>query len=255
MPWLRPRRVRAALTGYVARLQLARRRTPISKEWGFDRGQPIDRHYIDLFLTRFSARPGYAIGSIHGRVLEIGGRDYVDRFGIAGEHPGPGVVHQVDVLHENPANPDSTIVGDLEQLGTLPEDAFDCILCTQVLCVVWDVQAAVRQLHRALRPGGVLLLTVPGITKAVTPDRDNWGDWWRFTSSSARRLVQEAFPHGTVEVEAYGNLQAATFFLHGFAAHELSPAELELRDPEYEILIGVRATKNPGSEQTRALPM
>jgi len=226
-----------------ARARLGDRRVPVSQEFGFDRGQPIDRHYIDAFLARFACRPGYVSGDIAGRVLEIGGREYADRFGVAGAAPAPGVVHRVDVLHESEINAEGTIFGDLASPGTLPAETFDCIICTQVLPVIWDTRTVLANLHRALRPGGVLLLTVPGITRSLVPDRDHWGDFWRFTSASAHRLGTEAFPGGLIDVEAYGNLQAATHFLHGFAAHELLPAELDLRDPAFEVIIAVRARR------------
>lgn len=218
-----------------ARAGLGFRTVPVSREYGFDRGTPVDRHYIDDFLGRFAPVGGYAEGRIGGAVLEIGGRAYADRF--AGGAP------RVDVLHADASNPEATIVGDLTQPGVLAADTYDCAICTQTLQVIWDVPAALAQLHAALRPGGVLLITVPGISAAVTPDRDYWGDWWRFTSGSMRRLAQEAFPGGDVHVEAYGNVLAATCFLHGIAAEELASGELDLRDPAYEVVVGVRATR------------
>jgi SAM-dependent methyltransferase len=229
------------------RWSLADRRVPVSACWGFDRGLPIDRHYIESFLARFAPQEGYACGDLHGRVLEVGDRQYVDRFATVAERPGPGVVHHVDVLHENAANTAATVVGDVTDSDTLPAGAFDCIVATQVLCVIWEVRAALENLHRALKPGGVLLLTAPGITSALRPDRDHWGDWWRFTSSSLRRLLEDAFPGGRVQVEGYGNLQSATFFLHGLAAGDLSVQELDLRDPDYEVTIAGRAVKARGA--------
>jgi SAM-dependent methyltransferase len=243
---LRPlaRFARTAVSRRRIRLGTGDRRVPLSRQFGYDRGTPVDRHYIEGFLARSSPRTGYAVGAIQGRVLEIGGRDYVDRFGVAGDAAAPGVVHHVDVLHENAGNPEATIIGDLTVPGTLPDDTYDCIICTQVLPVLWEPGRAVEHLHRALKPGGTLLVTVPGITKALTPDRDHWGDWWRFTSSSLRRLAVEAFgPDGQVFVEGFGNLQAATFFLHGLTVEELGPAGLDLHDPDFEVCIGLRAIK------------
>ncbi|MBA2514122.1 MAG: methyltransferase domain-containing protein [Solirubrobacterales bacterium] len=208
---------------------------PISRQYGFDRGVPVDRHYIDAFMRRHGSFPGYATGSIRGRVLEIGGRDYVDRFGAE--------LERVDVLHESDANPEATIVGNLTDPGVLPAEAFDCIVCVQTLHVIYDVPAVLRELHRALRPGGALLATGPGITRSCLPDRDHWGDWWRFTSLSLERLVREAFPGGQVHVEAYGNVLAAVAFLHGLAAEELRPHELEVRDPDFEVIVAARAVK------------
>jgi hypothetical protein len=40
-----------------------RRTTPLSNGWGYERGRPVDRYYIDGFSR--------GTGSIHGRVLEI----------------------------------------------------------------------------------------------------------------------------------------------------------------------------------------
>lgn len=229
--------------GRVPQIQAARRRTvgarltPMSNVYGFDRGTPIDRRYIEWFLTRFAGACGYAEGSIGGRILEIGGREYADRFGAQGSC--------IDVLHADAANPEATIVGDLTDEAVIDEGVYDCIICTQTLQVIWDVKAALRTIHRGLKPGGALFVTVPGITKACLPDRDHWGDYWRFTRSSMRQLCEDAFPGGKVEVEAYGNVVSAVMFLYGFAAEELAPAELSVRDPDFEVIVAVRARKAP----------
>jgi hypothetical protein len=46
-----------------------------------------------------------------------------------------------------------------------------------------------------------------------------------------------------VEVDSYGNLQSATFFLHGLSADDLSRHELDLHDPDFEVTIAARAIK------------
>ncbi len=221
-----------------------RRLTPVSTVYGFDRGLPIDRYYIEAFLARHAANPGYNGGAIHGRVLEVGGREYVDRFAILAAEPAAGRVHRVDVLHANASNPEATIVGSLTDPGALPPGAFDCIICTQTLHVIYDTRAVLRTLHAGLREGGTLLLTAPGITRSCLPDRDAWGDWWRFTAHSLQRMLGEVFDPADVHVEAYGNVLSATGFLYGFAADELRPAELDLRDPDFEVILAARATRS-----------
>jgi SAM-dependent methyltransferase len=225
------------------RLGSLRRLTPISSVYGYDRGLPIDRYYVEAFLSRFGPRPGYAAGLIQGHVLEVGGRDYVDRFGIPAAVSTPGYVHRVDVLHASDDNPLATLVGSLTDEESVPAAMFDCIICTQTLHVIFDTRAALRTLHRALRPGGGLLLTVPGITRSCVPDRDGWGDWWRFTSLSLRRLLEEVFDAERVDVEAYGNVLAATGFLYGLAAQELRAAERDARDRDFEVVVAARAIK------------
>ena len=235
----------------MVRLGNLRRLTPISQRYGFDRGLPVDRYYVEHFLARFSGEVDYAGGDIRGRVLEVGGDAYTRKFGrMQGMAGSSGTVQQVDILHVNDENPGATITGDLTKPGDLPEDAFDCVICTQTLHVIYDVRTAIRSFHRLLKPGGVVLATFPGITKACHPDRDLWGDYWRFTSLGARRLFEEVFPPAGVTVEAYGNVLTAVAFLHGLAADELRQHELDLHDPHYEVLVVVRAVKSLSDDST-----
>lgn len=206
---------------------------PISRVYGIDRGQPIDRYYIERFLAAHAH-------DIHGWVLEIADDIYTRRFG------GSRVIRS-EVLHVEEGHPKTTLVADLTRADHIPSDTFDCIICTQTLPVIYDLRAAIKTLHRILKPGGVLLATMPGISKISRYDMDRWGYYWNFTSLSAHRLFTEAFDPATIDVQVHGNVLAAIAFLHGLAAEELTQAELDYRDPDYEISIAVRAVK-PASE-------
>jgi SAM-dependent methyltransferase len=223
--------LRASPAARPVRFGTLRRLTPVSGKFGWDRGGlPVDRYYIERFLGQYA-------GDVAGRVLEVRDDAYTRRFG------GPAVT-RTDILHPTPDNPKATIVADLTAADHIPSDTFDCIVLTQVLPFIPDVQAAVRTLHRILRPGGVVLATVPGISQIVRYDMDRWGDYWRFTSLSACRIFESGFPLGDVRVEAHGNVLAATAFLQGLSTRDLEPHELDYRDPDYEVLITVRAVKH-----------
>lgn len=209
-----------------------RRLTPLCPRWGFGRGRPVDRYYIERFLESHRA-------DIRGRVLEVGSDAYTRTFG--GER-----VERRDVLHVAENGPGVTIIGDLAGGAGIPSDTFDCVILTQTLQCIFDAAAAARTVHRALRPGGVALVTVPGISKISRYDMDRWGYYWSFTTRSARRLFEDAFPGGEVSVAAHGNVLAAAAFLYGLAAEDLRPAELDHADPDYELLITVRARKASG---------
>ena len=151
-------------------------------------------------------------------MLEIAAPDYTTRFG--------SDVARSDILMAKEGNPQATIVGDLTDAPHIPDDAFDCAIVTQTLQFVYDVRSALATLHRILKPGGVLLATVPGITKISPPEDEEYGEWWHYTGRSARRLAEEAFGAGNVEVETYGNVLTAAGFLYGLAASDLHPEEL-----------------------------
>lgn len=205
-----------------------RRLTPISGTFGFDRGLPVDRYYVERFLSKHA-------NDIHGRVLEIGDDSYTRRFG------GDRVAVR-DVLHVAAGNPVATFIGDLTNAEQIPSDAFDCFVLTQTLHLIYDVRAALNTIYRILKPGGVVLTTVPGISQI---SNDTWAPYWcwAFTSLSAKRLFGEFFPPDNVELEAFGNVLAAISFLQGIAAEELRQKELDFHDPCYELLITVRAVK------------
>jgi GT2 family glycosyltransferase/SAM-dependent methyltransferase len=212
-----------------------RRVTPISRDFGYDRGLPVDRYYIEQFLARHRSL-------IRGRVLEIGDDSYTRKFG------GRRVL-AADVLHVEEGNEQATYVGDLTCADQIPSDHFDCFILTQTLHLVYDVRAALQTIYRVLKPGGVVLATLPGISQR---SRDQWADYWcwGFTRLSAGRLFAEFFPAEEIEVESHGNVLAATAFLQGLAANELSPEELEHQDPQYEMLITVRAVKAPSGARS-----
>src|SRR5215208_965701 len=99
-----------------------RRTAPVSRNFGWDRGRPVDRWYIERFLERTAA-------DIRGTVLEFGDDAYARRFGRE--------LARVDVADVNPANEQAALTADLNSPGALPEATYDCIICTQVLLLVW----------------------------------------------------------------------------------------------------------------------
>jgi len=215
---------------------LLSRLTPMSNVFGLDRGQPIDRYYIEAFLYEHRA-------DIHGRVLEIQEPTYTCKFGTQ--------VIKSDVLHITAGNPHATIVGNLETGEGIPWNTFDCIIITQTYQFIYDVKSAILNSYRALKPGGVLLATFPGISHIVRGKMmisyvDNYDictDNWRFTDASAKRLFEDIFDKKNVIVKTYGNVLTACAFLYGLAANDLKQKELDYHDPDYQLLIAVRAIK------------
>ena len=207
-----------------------RRVTPISETFGYDRGLPIDRYYIERFLQEHS-------GTIRGRVLEVGDSTYTSRFG------SDAAVERADILDVRADNPRATIVGDLTEPDRFSADAFDCVICTQTLPYIYDVHTAVRTLHRILRPGGTVLATVTSVSRIWTKGDRLYGDYWRFTSRSSRLLFEQVFDSEEIAVASYGNVLAAASFLYGLATSELRRDELDYNDPDIPLLIGIKARK------------
>ncbi|MBC7912556.1 MAG: glycosyltransferase [Pyrinomonadaceae bacterium] len=204
------------------------RTTPFSTQFGYDRGGPVDRYYIENFLEQNKER-------IKGRVLEIGDNEYTLRFG---EHR----IQQSDILHVNERNQKATFIGDLSDAPVLPDDSFDCIILTQTLHLIYQHQKALATCYRVLKPGGILLLTVPGISHI---DQGEWKDiWlWSFTQSSISRMLAEVFSPNKIAIQTHGNVLIATAFLYGMGLPEFKKEQLDENDPHYQVIVTASAIK------------
>ena len=111
-----------------------RRLSPVTDNWGAARGQPVDRAYIERFLSQHK-------GDIRGDVLEIGDSRYTLRF-------GQGRVRKSVVADASKDNGNATIIADLVDAPQIPDCAFDCVILTKALELIFDVEAALRTVSR-----------------------------------------------------------------------------------------------------------
>lgn len=223
-------RVIRNLPGRRVRWGSLRRTTPFSDCYGWDRGLPIDRYYIEGWLARHA-------DAVRGDVLEVRSPDYTVRYG--GDR-----VTQAHVVDIDETNAEATLFADLTVEGSLPDDAYDAIVMTQTLHVTADDEAGFRTLWRALRPGGTILFSGPCVGR-IDHELAEY-DSWRYTPNGLRRKLERLLPEAQSSVEGFGNVLAGAAYLYGIAVQELSPAELDVRDPSFPIVVCARIAKPAG---------
>jgi SAM-dependent methyltransferase len=207
-----------------------RRTSPFSPNFGFERGVPVDRHYLHRFLEKHRRR-------IAGEVLEIQGTGYARRFG--GDAVRSASSIDIDSRYE------PTYLCDLATAdAVLPAESFDCFLLPNTLQHLRRLPAALRQAHRLVRPGGAILASAAGLLPLIPDSPDH--DFWRFTPAGWRELLSENWPHAKIEVEGHGNCLVACAAAMGLALEELDPAELEVNDVRFPVLVTVAAIKEGG---------
>lgn len=201
---------------------------PFSSDFGFDRGGAIDRFYIENFLQENNHH-------VRGNVLEIGDNEYTLKY-------GADKVSQSDILHIDSRNTKATYIGDITDVPQIPSGQFDCIIFTQTLHLIYDFKSALKTCYRILKPGGCLLLTVPGISHI---DQGEWKDYWlwSFTDTSVKRLMADTFNGSTVNIKTYGNVYVAAAFLYGMGLPEFRKDFLFQHDPSYQVIISAIAVK------------
>ncbi|MEO6915545.1 MAG: methyltransferase domain-containing protein [Chitinophagaceae bacterium] len=204
------------------------RTSPLSTAFGYDRGGPVDRYYIENFLKSNASL-------IKGRVLEIGDNEYTLKYGGA-------QVTQSDIFHVDETNTAAAYTGDISNAPHVPDNLYDCIICTQTLQLIYDYKGAIATCHRILKPGGSLIITVPGLSHVA---QDIWGEYWlwSFTSRSIRLILGEQFKEEKVKLQTFGNVLVATAFLYGIGLPEISKKKMEVYDKHYQLIIAGIATK------------
>ena len=208
------------------------RTEPVCREFGVQNGTPIDRYYIERFLEDNQAW-------IRGVVGEVAENSYSVRL-------GKGVTRSI-IFNYDSTDSTADIRGDLTQWHSLPKNIFDCFVCTQTLNFIFDVSAAIKGLARMIKPDGILLGTVAGLSQVSRFDYERWGDYWRFTDLSLTRLLSEEFEE--VKTAYFGNLCAATALLDGVTIEQLPERSvLDVTDGDYQLVIGFFAGRPKKNE-------
>lgn len=196
---------------------------PVSRRFGLECGKAIDRYYMESFLEAHREL-------IHGVVLEIADTIYTRRYGC-------NVVQSLSLHVENWGGTGEHIYGNLETGEGIPENAVDCLICTQTIQMIYDIHSVVRNIHKLLKPGGVALITAHGISQLSMNDYNNWGEYWRFTRKSMERLLGEAFAPDSVTVETWGNAKTTIAFLYGLCQEDLSQNDFVYNDEQYPLIV------------------
>ncbi len=198
---------------------------PISTKYGFDRGTPIDRYYIENFIKANK-------DLIKGVCLEITDTAYIDKY-------GEGKVTKADALDINKNNKMATVYGDLRDLSNIDSNSYDCLIITQTFVMIDEYEAALRECHRILKPGGFALVTMPCLGPVWNID----SHYWRWTRASAEYLFRKYFPNDSLEVQTYGNAFAGQCFWVGMALEEVPTDKLNENDKFFPVIVSVKVRK------------
>jgi hypothetical protein len=196
---------------------------PYSTRYGANRGTPLDRVYIERFLAQHD-------DAIRGEVLEVNDDNYTKMFGTS---------YRANVVDIRGTNARATIIADLCEPGSLPLGRFDCVILTQTLQFLVDPTAALVNVEASLVPGGVLLITVPALSRLDLADRD----YWRWTPLGLETLCRRALPDAKVSVSAYGNAGAGAASFVGLSAQNVGKRLLGRDDPSFPVLTCARVDK------------
>lgn len=191
----------------------------------YERGTPIDRYYIENFLQRNKQY-------IKGDILEMENTDYTYKFG-----------HDITSSSiMDLTNKKATLMHNLQDTKGLPENKFDCYICTQTLPYMYDIKAAFASAKKMLKKNGVFLVTATGLAP-LSYKRGSFYEYWHFTDQTLLKLAEDA-GFRKIEVEFHGNAAAATAFFQGLAQEDLkNKSVLDAKDTRYPVIVTLKAVK------------
>jgi SAM-dependent methyltransferase len=168
--------------------------------------QPLYLHLRPLWLALAEK-----LGTCSGRILDVG-------CGMQPYRPliGPGMSEYIGLDQAGPLAAPS-VIGSAESLP-FEAESFDVVVATQVFEHLPHPQTAVGEAARVLRPGGRLIITVPG----VWPTHEAPHDYWRFTRHGLVELIQ---CHG-LRCEELRSLGGTWATIGQMANLELAPVQL-----------------------------
>ncbi len=199
---------------------------PISRRYGCEHGTPIDRYYIDKFLQN-------NISFIRGVIAEIGDDRYIQKY-----------AHDIEgtfILHIN-GDGKNAIKVDLSTGEGVEENKFDCLICTQTIQFIYDIEAAVSSIVKMLKPGGVGLITANGIVQISLHDYWKWGDYWRVTEMTMQRIAEKSHVMH-YEIASYGNVRVAAAEMYGLCVEDLLADSFDLQDEQYPVIVTMKIIK------------
>jgi hypothetical protein len=202
---------------------------PLNDVFGYRRGTPIDRFYIQKAIGEYSKE-------IKGSVLEVGGNEYTKCF---------SQTEMADsfILNYSPMEGNNVIVGDLADSNSLKGLKFDTFICTQTLNFIYDFKAAIDTSYELLTHGGFFIGTVASVSNISKYDDSRWGDYWRFSY----RGISAALEHSRFEIAditGYGNVLAAKAMFDGCVVEDFdNKSLLDHVDPVYPLIISFSCWK------------
>lgn len=196
---------------------------PISRQFGTERGTPVDRYYIERFLEEHKQM-------VTGDVLEIEDSTYSFRY-------GEERLQQAIVMDVGKEGEDISFRGNLETGEGIRDEIADCFILTQTLMYIFDLRSAVHHIARLLKRGGTMLVTCSGISQNSKRCMDEYGCCFNFNKDALRRLFEQESDMEVLEVGSYGNVKTVSAHLNGLCCEDLAEDDFTPNDKYYPLIV------------------
>lgn len=203
---------------------------PVSRQFGTERGKPIDRFYIEMFLKEHQ-------DLVQGDVLEIEDNTYTSKFGV-------GRLNKSIVMDVSSIECGISFNANLETGEGIIDHVADCFILTQTLMYIFDIKSAAHNINRLLKNGGSALITCSGISQNSIRCMDNYGCYFNFNKDVFVKMFENERSLKVTETGSYGNVKTVSAHLNGLCCEDLEPETFEPNDKYYPLIVYAVVRKN-----------
>lgn len=108
------------------------------------------------------------------------------------------------------SGPSVDIVVEPNAPWDIPSDQYDAVICTQVAQYAKSFELLFSEIFRVLKPGGILLFSVP----FAYNEHDVADDYWRFTKTGLKATFEERYEIVAVETLGKAGTTLGTLWLN-----------------------------------------
>ncbi|MBP3768913.1 MAG: hypothetical protein J6I48_02220 [Lachnospira sp.] len=203
---------------------------PVSEQFATERGTPIDRYYIDMFLEKNSQY-------IKGDVLEIEDNAYTKKYG--GNHYNSSIVMDLNSKNEN-----IDFNANIETGEGIKGAIADCFICTQTLMYIYDLKSAAHNIIEMLKSKGVALITCSGLSQNSRRCMESYGAYWGFNEASLKKIFDNTDGAKVIESGTFGNVKTVSAHINGLCIEDIDESDFKENDVCYPLIVYAVVKKN-----------
>lgn len=146
------------------------------------RDSPVRQYFSPIYYGQYQTTLPLMRRHVCGKLIDLGCGQMPFRRWLA------PLVEAYDTLDHSPEVEGATYVGDIQEMSMIGDEVYDSAICLEVLEHIPDPFKAARETARILKPGGVLIVSVPHLSRLHQAPQD----YYRYTRYGITQVLEGA---------------------------------------------------------------